>query len=67
MKTGKSEGKKTKHCAQRLSKVSELGVQNGFGVAPSVSDGPAQAVSNMSKMFEKTDNRCAERSSKVSE
>ena len=36
-------------------------------VAPSVSDGPAQRVSNMSRMFEKTNNRCAQRHSKVSE
>ena len=54
-------------CVQRGSKVSELAVQNGFGVAPSMSDGPAQRVSNMSKMFEKTNNRCAQRHSKLSE
>ncbi|MFA6104286.1 MAG: hypothetical protein WC721_19005 [Victivallaceae bacterium] len=28
-----------KHYAQRLSKVSEWAVQNGFGVVPSVPDG----------------------------
>ena len=47
----------------RVSKMSSV-------VAPSVSDGPAQTVSPAvagSKMFEKTNNRCAERSSKVSE
>ena len=39
MGTGQSEGKKTNRCVQRLSKVSESAVQNGFGVVPSVPDG----------------------------
>ena len=36
-----------------------------FIVAPSVSDGPAQTVSRMSRMFEKTDTSCAEDISKL--
>ena len=59
--------KTEKHNAQRHSKLSELGVQNGFGVVPSVSDDPAQTVSRMSRMFEKTNTSCAEDVSKLSE
>gem|GEM_PF-7084664 len=54
-------------CVQRVSKVSESAVQNGFGIVPSVSDGPAQTVSRMSKMAVETNNRCVQRVSKVSE
>jgi len=39
----------------------------GFVVVPSVSDGLTQGMSRMSKMCEKTNKRCAQRASKVSE
>ena len=69
-------------CAQRHSKVSESAVQNGLccsavhagrGIGTSRRaralhrKSSARYVSNMSRMFEKTNDRCAQRHSKVSE
>jgi hypothetical protein len=69
-------------CAQRHSKVSELVVQNGFVVVPSVPDVGSEplsqsesatpemfctGVSRLSKMFVNIENHYARRHSKVSE
>jgi len=50
-------------CVEDASNLSEM----WFCAVPSVSDGLTQGMSRMSKMCEKTNKRCAQRDSKVSE